>query len=131
MPSITTSLTINNGAASPVAKTFSISEKNPSQTVFEERSSGVQSNFTTLRVRSQKPQGARKQSRTEYKVVQPLLRTSPTGVVAPAAYNTSLCSFTIAEDATADERKDLFAYMVNGLSHALLKPVTTDLDPIY
>lgn len=128
MPSITTALTINNAAA--VAKTFAIAQKNPEQTLFEERSAGVQSQFISLRVRGQKPAGNRKFSRVEYKTVLPIVR-SISGVNTVVDWCEGLTAFRCGQDATAVERGDVFAYHVNGMNHASLKPVAVDLDFIY
>lgn len=130
MPSITAALSINNGAASPVAKTFSIAEKNPAQSLFEERTTGIQSQFTLLRIRGQKPSGARKSSRVEFKVALPVIRAVD-GVNVAIDSAVALCSFTMPEGMTIDERKDLLAFLSNSLSHADLKKTVQDLDFIY
>lgn len=128
MPSIVAALTINNAAAA--AKTWSIAQKSPELTLFEERTAGIQSQFLSLRVRSQKPAGNRKFSRVEYKTSVPIVR-SISGVNTVVGYGIALTSFTVPEDAVLLERQDLFAYHVNGMNHASLKPVAVDLDSIF
>lgn len=128
MPSITTALTINNAAA--VAKTFAIASKNPAETLFEERSAGIQSQFISLRVRGQKPAGNRKFSRVEYKTVLPIVR-AVNGVNTVVDFCEGITAYKCGEIATAVERADVFAYHVNGMNHASLKPVAVDLDFVY
>lgn len=130
MPSITAALSINNGALSPEAKTFSIAEKNPAQTLFEERTTGIQSQFTLLRVRGQKPSGARKSSRVEFKVSLPIIHTVD-GVDVVVDTAVALCSFTMPDRMTGNERRDLHAFLVNSLTHTDLQKTVQDLDFIY
>lgn len=128
MASITTSLSINNAAAT--AKTFAIATKSPELLLLEERTAGVQSQFITMRFRGQKPAGARKFARAEFKTILPVVRTI-NGVATVIDYNEGLTAFKLSQDSNATERADVFAYHVNGMSNAGLKVCVTDLDYPY
>lgn len=125
MASITASLSIDNAAA--VAKSFAIATKSPEILILEERSAGIQSQFVTLRFRGQKPAGARKYARTEFKTVLPIVR-SINGVNTVVDVNEGLTAFKLSQDSNATERGDVFAYHVNGMSNASLKTCVVDLD---
>lgn len=128
MASITAAVSIANAAA--VAKTFGIAIKSPDILLLEERTAGIQSQFITFRFRGQKPAGARRFARAEYKTVLPVVR-SINGVNTVVDVCEALTAFKLSQDANATERADLFAYHVNGMSNVDLKKCVTDLDYPY
>lgn len=130
MPQVTGNLTINDGSATPVAKTFAVERVSPEVSSFVERSSGVSAGFIRLVAFFSAATAKRLTNRIRYTVAIPVLETV-NGISTVAYVLRSDCSYIIPEQATAQNRADLQAYTVNGMNLALLKANVKDLDPNY
>lgn len=130
MSQVTGPITINNGAATPVAKTFSPERVAPDLSTFTERSTGVSAGFVRLGVGFSPATARRSTNRIDISLDLPVLATV-NGVSTVAHVARFKGYFVIPDVCTADQRADLHAFVANGLQHALLKGVVKDLDPMY
>jgi hypothetical protein len=130
MSQITGALTINNGAATPVAKSFSPERVAPEQSVFTERSAAVSAGFHKLAVRFSAASSKRSTNRVDVDVDLPVLQTI-NGVNSVAYVVRFKGYFVIPDTMTATERADLHAYVANAMDVAAVKAVVKDLDPMY
>lgn len=131
MPNISAALTINNGAAA--AKTFSIQRVNPERSVFEEKTAAASGNpagFTRLTVMTSSASAARPTYKVRVDVDLPTLVTSD-GIETVSRTALFRGEFTIPATSSQTERDNLAAYVINALSHASVKPVFQNLDPMY
>lgn len=130
MSQITAPLTINDGAATPVAKTFAPVRISPDASVFAEKSSGVSAGFIPLTVRFSAAGSKRATNRVDYEVDYPVLST--VAGVSTVAYTLRFKGyFVVPDQATALERSNLHAFVANGLQSVPVKSVIRDLDPMY
>jgi hypothetical protein len=130
MSQITGPLSINNGAATPVAKSFAPERVAPDNSVFTERSAAVSAGFTKLAVRYSPASAKRNTNRVDVDVDLPVLSTV-NGVSTVAYVGRFKGYFVVPDVMTAAERADLHAFVANGLNHATVKAVVKDLDPMY
>jgi hypothetical protein len=130
MSQVTGPLTINNGAATPVAKSFAPERVSPDNSVFTERSAAVSAGFSRLGVRYSAASSKRATNRVDVDLDFPVLSTV-NGVSTVAYVGRFRGSFVIPDTMTAAERADLHAFVANGLDNALIKGVIKDLDPLY
>ena len=130
MPQISAPLTINDGQATPVAKTFAPVRIAPELSIFSEKSSGVSAGFTNLIVKSSPSSGTRPTDRVDVDLDLPVLST--VNGVSTVAYTLRFKSyFVIPKVATVAERANLVAYAANALANATIKAPVKDLDPLY
>lgn len=130
MSQITGALTINNGAATPVAKSFAPERVAPEQSVFTERSAAVSAGFTKLGIRFSAANQRRNTNRVDVDLDLPILSTV-NGVSQVAYVGRFKGYFVIPDVMTAAERADLHAYVANALDVAAVRAVVKDLDPMY
>lgn len=124
-----TNITIDNGEAAPVAKTFSVVKINPEMSIFSDRSSGVPVGFPTLNV-STKLDTSNAVSRTTYSVMLPVTATV-NGQLSVARVLRAKVEYILPNDCTDSERKDLDAFVRNGLAHSVIQAAMRDFDPLY
>lgn len=130
MSQITGPLTINNGAATPVAKSFAPERVAPDMSIFTERTPAVSAGFTRLTVGYSAASSKRPTSRIDVSLDFPVLSTV-NGVSTVAYVGRFKGYFVVPDQMAAAERADLHAYVANALSHAQIKAVVKDLDPLY
>jgi len=146
MPALA-AITINDGAATPVAHTFNPS--GPDQNgvnYFYDRSGGVAIGFPAISIdlKEPKPAPAGGQSgrdrvyRATVKVVFPVLEvTSPTtgtGIQPAPTKSYDLIfrgEFVLPERSTLQNRKDIFAFAKNILANSNVTSLVQDLESIY
>lgn len=132
-------LSINNGAATPVAHIFEPSGKTVEGVVaFNDKVLGVAIAYPVLTVSLRRPTKTSRNFRLMGKVVIPALEVSSgvnsQGFTPPStvAYSTlGTFEFVLPERSTLAERKDIHAYVVNTLSNALIKSMITDYVDLY
>lgn len=130
MSQVTGALSINNGAATPVAKSFAPEQVSPQLTTFTERSSPTSSGFTRLGISLSPANSKRTTNRIDYSVDYPILST--VNGVSTVAYVGRFKGYFVVPDAmTSAERADLAAFVANGLDNAQIRAVIKDLDPLY
>lgn len=130
MAQITGPLSINNGAATPVAKSFAPERVGSELSTFTERSAAVSAGFTRLMVSYSAASSKRATNRVDIDLDLPVLSTV-NGVSTVAYIGRFKGYFVLPDQMTAAERADLHAYVANGLNNALVKAVIKDLDPMY
>jgi len=130
MSQVTGPLTINNGAATPVAKSFAPERVASDLSVFSERSAAVSAGFARLNVGFSSASASRPTNRVDLELALPTLQTI-NGVSSVAYTGRFKGYFVLPDTMTAAERADLHAYVANALDITLVKAVVKDLDPMY
>lgn len=130
MSQITGPLTIHDGAATPVARSFAPMRVAPEQSVFSEKTSGIAAGYVDLEVKFNPASTQRPTNRIDVAVTLPVLST--VNGISTVAYTGLFKGYFVVPDVmTAAERANLHAYVANALNHATVKAVVKDLDPMY
>lgn len=127
MPQAAT-ITINDGAATPVAIAFSPESVTSDVATFVDRTAGVGIAFRRLLLSLKFAKGASKVNRSKFSVEYPVT-VLVNGVTTVAYTLRATVDLIIPDQATAAERNNLFAFAANGMNHAAIKPTLRDLDP--
>jgi hypothetical protein len=123
-------IVINDGKATPVATTFGPEEVAVGQASFVDRTPGVSLGFRRLTVQFKPARGASKVNRGKYFVEMPVTQTV-NGITSAAYTLRATVDVILPDQSTVAERNDLFAFLQNGLSNALVRGAVRDLDPIF
>lgn len=130
MSQVTGPLSINNGAATPVAKSFAPERVAPELSVFTERSAPSSAGFIRLGVGYSPASSKRSTNRIDINLDFPVLSTI--NGISSVAYTGRFRGYFVVPDVmTAAERADLIAFVTNALSNSTVKAVVKDLDPMY
>ncbi|UUW21411.1 MAG: hypothetical protein [Sanya fiers-like virus 50] len=124
------SIVVNDGQATPVAVTFSPEAVSPSLSVFSDRRLGIASLFPRLGVSTTFAKGAGSSNRAKFTVTYPVGQTVD-GVQKVAYTLRANVEVILPDGATDQQRKDLYAFLKNGLSATLVQGALRDLDPLY
>lgn len=130
MSQVTGPLSINNGAATPVAKSFAPERVAPELSSFTERSAAVSAGFPRLSVGFSPASSKRNTNRVDVKLDLPILQTV-SGVSTVAYVGRFQGYFVIPDTMTAAERADLHAFVANALDNTQILGMIKDLDPLY
>lgn len=130
MSQITGALAINNGAATPVAKSFAPVQVAPSNSIFAEKTATSSAGFINLGVGFSPASTKRPTNRVDVSLDLPVLATV-NGVSTVAYVGRFKGYFVIPDQMTAAERADLAAYSANALDNTQVRAVIKDLDPLY
>lgn len=137
MPAIGT-ITINDGAATPVAHNFTPSGISGDVAKYDDRSGGISVGFPRITISSAAPSKTSRLYKARVKVVLPVLEniagTSSNGFTpAPVkAYDlTADMTFILPERSTQQNRKDLLAFAKNLLANAVVTSVVQDNEVVY
>lgn len=123
-------LVINDGAATPVATTFNPESITPALSSFADRASGVAMAFRRIKVSNSFANGKSKVNRAKMSVEIPI--TAVVDGVNTIAYTLRANLDIILPDGATDaQRKDLYAFVKNGLANTLIQGALRDLDPLY
>lgn len=123
-------ITINDGQATPVAVTFNPESVTPALSLFADRTSGVAMSFRRLGISNKFAGGNSTVNRAKMTIEYPVTQT--VSGVTTVAYTLRATVDCILPDASTDaERKNLYAFIKNGLAHALIQGALRDLDPLY
>lgn len=130
MAQVTGPLSINNGAGTPVAKSFAPEAISPALASFTERSAASSNGFIRFTVKYDPATTKRSTNRIPVSIAYPVVETvsGVNQVTRTLRFNGE---FILPDSATAAERADIHAFTVNGLNNALIKGVIKDLDPLY
>lgn len=123
-------IVINDGQATPVAVTFNPESITPSESSFVDRLPGVAIGFRRVRAWVSLALGKSTVNKCKMAVSLPVLQTV-NGVSTVAYTLRSQVEMIIPDQATDAQRKDLYAFTVNGMQNALMRGVLRDLDPLY
>jgi len=121
---------INDGQATPVAKTFTPESVTPQVSTFADRTSGIALGFQRIAVSTSFAKSAGSVNRTKYTVSVPVTQTV-NGVTSVAYTLRANVEFIFPDGSTDAQRKDVYAYVVNGLQHTNVRASLRDLDPQY
>lgn len=130
MSQITGPLSINDGQATPVAKSFAPERVSPGDSIFTERSAAVSAGFYKLGIGFSAASSRRPTNRVDISLDLPVLATV-NGVSTVAYVGRFKGYFVLPDTMTAAERADLHAFVANALDNASVKAVVKDLDPMY
>lgn len=130
MSQVTGPITINNGAATPVAMSFGPERITPELSTFTEKTSGVSAGFKRLSIGFVPATTARPTNHVKVEFSLPILQTV-NGVSIVANVARFQGKFIVPDTLAAADRADLHAFVVNALSNALIKGAIKDLDPLY
>lgn len=123
-------ITINDGQATPVAVTFNPENQTANAFSFVDRTSGVAVGYRRLRMSNKFASGSSSVNKASYTIEYPV--TSVVNGVTSVAYTLRAEVDVILPVACTDaERKNLHAFIVNGLNNTLVRGVVRDLDPLY
>lgn len=123
-------ITINDGQATPVAVTFNPENQTPGAVSFVDRASGISAGFRRLTVGNKFAGSSSAVNRAKYSIEYPVM-TTVNGVTS-VAYTLRATVDVIEPSVSTDaERKNLYAFLVNGLSNTLVRGALRDLDPLY
>lgn len=123
-------ITINDGAASPVAHTlYPVQNSDGKGFTFFDQVAG--NPVFEIKVWGKLKMGSTKvASESSVGVIQPVTHVVD-GIVQQNHVNTSRVEFVYAPNATAAERADLYALTINALQHALIQEQARDLKAWY
>jgi hypothetical protein len=137
MPAIG-NIVINDGAATPVAHTFSPVGVEGVVATHADRSAGIPVGYGNIAISLRKPASGSGVYKASIKILVPTLeQTSPstaTGIQpAPTvAYTTAMhLDFLLPARSSLQNRKDILAYAKNLLSHATVVSVVENLENVY
>lgn len=129
MPAIA-ALTINDGAATPVAHTFSPVSTDGSKAQWADRSPSVPAGFRLISHEVKEPSG----NRVAYSVVMtgyiPVVATVD-GTDQVVRYNSFTVTVNFGANSTLQERKDTVAYMANFIAQSSVQTSLQNLEPFY
>lgn len=130
MSQISGALTINDGQATPVARTFSPERVSPELSSFTERTAGVSAGYKRLGLGYSPASSKRPTNRIDHTLDFPVLQT--VNGVSTVAYTARFVGYAIIPDQmTAAERADFQAFLANSFDVAQVKAIYKDLDPMY
>lgn len=122
------SIVLQNNAAANV--TFTPESVSPALSVFVDRTAGVALGFNRLRIGTQFAQGKSVVNKSRYSVELPVTQVVD-GVTRVAYTLRANLELILPDLATDTNRKDLYAFVKNGLANALITGAMRDLDPLY
>ncbi len=123
-------ITINDGQATPVATTFNPESVTPGLSSFADRSTGIALAFRRLKISNSFASGKSVVNRAKLDIEYPV--TSVVNGVTSVAYTLrAKVDIILPDGATDAQRKDLYAFLKNGLAHTLVQGALRDLDPLY
>jgi hypothetical protein len=125
-----TSIVLNDGQATPVAVTFAPESVTPALSSFADRSAGVSLGFRRLKVSNSFASSKSVINRARLDVELPVTQTV-NGIVSQAMVLRAKLELLLPDGCTDQNRKDLFAFVKNSLSNALVLGALRDLDPLY
>lgn len=123
-------IVINDGQATPVATTFTPESVTPALSTFADRSSGVSMAFRRLSVSNSFSSNGDKSNRSRLKFALPVtaLVNGQTTLISTLRADVALI---LPDGCTDAQRKDLYAFVQNGLADSLIQGAMRDLDPLY
>lgn len=128
-------LVLNDGQATPVAKTFSARGADMQLAVWKDISSGISIGFPTVSISNKDTDGSSGAYRVEARITVPVLEviSGDAGGYTPSpkvAYRMfAKVELVSPNRATAQNRKDLRAFCANLLGNALMTETFVDFNP--
>lgn len=124
-------ITVNNGAATPVAITFNPEAQGTDGSYsFVDRTAGVSIGYKRLTTTSKFAKGSALVNRSKLALEMPVTSVV-NGITTQAYVIRGTLDLIFPVQCTDAERKDAYAFLQNALSNALVRGALRDLDPIY
>lgn len=130
MPQFTGAVTINDGAATPVAVSYSPELLSSSNTVLVDRREASRDMQPALTLQFDRPTPTRKTFKIKRTVSYPIKQTI-NGVEVVTDIARANVEYVIPQSATQQVRKHLRALVANTEDIAIFKAAVEDLDPLY
>jgi len=130
MSQITAPLSILDGLATPVARSFAPMRVAPDQSVFAEKTSPVSAGYKLLKVGLSSASASRPTNRVDVELQFPVVSTV-NGISTVAYTGLFKGYFVLPYVMTSAERADLVAFVANALDNTQIRGVIKDLDPLY
>lgn len=127
MAQATATITINDGLATPVARTFTAVKASPELTVYKDKRKAKYNQWPEVTLRATLPSNNAKLRNAEMRVAMPVVDTVTGLVVDTGRFRGT---FDIPNTMTQAEIDDLYAFTVNALQHALFKAAVKDADVV-
>lgn len=124
-------LVIADGQATPVNTTFSVESVTPQLSQFVDRTTGVAAKYRRISVSYTPANSQQKGTKAGMNVSIPVWGILTSGAEGVVRTLRAKVIFDEPDGCTDAERKDLYAFTYNGLSHALIKGALRDNDPLY
>ena len=124
-------LVIADGQATPVNTTFSVESVPPQLSQFVDRTSGIAAKYRRISVSYAPATVATKKTKAEFKVSIPVWGILPSGAEGVLRTLRGSVVFDEPDGCTDAERKDLYAFVANGLASPLVRGALRDNDPLY
>lgn len=122
-------ITLNNNAGTGIV--FNPEQVSPALTTFVDRSTGVAAQFNRISARYQPAGGARKSTKSSLKIAMPISGVLPSGATGTVRTLRATVEFDFDDGSSDTERKDIYAFMQNALTNALIRGALRDHDPLY
>ena len=129
MPAIA-ALSINDGATTPVAHTFSPQTSDGSKAKWADRSPTIPAGFQTISHELAAPNGTRTVHKVTMGFMVPVVAVVD-GVDTVVRYNSAQLVYNLHPQSTLQERKNIMAYVTNTNSNASVKTSVENLEPFY
>lgn len=126
-----TSIVLADGQTTPVNTTFTPEQISPAYSAFVDRSTGVATRFRRLVVRYDPSKASRPYTKTTFDVSLPVYGTLPSGANGIIYTLRARGEYQLPDGCTDAERKDLLAFVKNGLANSLILGAVRDNDPLY
>lgn len=131
MPAVN-AVTINDGASSPVAQTFSPLSSNVNQTILVNRVGNTAAGNRTLTLSYDAAKATRPTHRVNIRLSYPVeVLDSNTGQYKVTHVGRFSCDVVIPDQMTAAERKHMAAFLKNAVADSVISGYISDLDPMY
>lgn len=121
---------LNDGAATPVARTFKVKMNDAGVSRFEDRSAGIPVGYGILIVQTQETTNVRKVTlELRLPTLEAVAGANSAGFTpaAQVAYTTRVkAEFFLPQRGTTQERKNILAFLSNGLSNITIRSIITD-----
>lgn len=123
-------IVLADGQATPVNVTFTPESVTPAISVFADRSASSAVGFRRLKVSNRFASGKSTVNRAAFSVEYPVT-TTVNGITTQAYVLRANIDLILPDQATDTERKNLYAFLKNGLASSLIQGALRDLDPLY
>lgn len=130
MPQFVAPFTIKDGSATPADVTYGPEKLSSSESLLVDRRLPSRDQNPTIKINFETPIPQRRSYKHVTEAILPIVRTvgGVDTVMRPGRAN---LKFDLPENMTEQERKHLFAMIINGVQQAFVKAGVTGLDPLY
>lgn len=123
-------LTIADGQATPVNRTFAVEQATPALASFADRSAGVAAGFYRIKLSNRFATTKSAVNRSKMTIECPILATA-NGVSTVDHTARATLEFILPDNSTDTERKNIYAFVKNALGNSAVQSALRDLDPMY